>query len=77
MSTNRTDVFRTCHFSVQSNHVHLLVEAKDRQALSRGVQGLAIRLARSVDRAVRRTWLLGAGWQRAGPVRVEDLPVSP
>jgi REP element-mobilizing transposase RayT len=145
----RGDVFRICHFSVQSNHVHLLVGAEDRQALSRGVQGLAIRLARSVNRAVRRsgrvwadryhrhdlttprevrdaivyvlnnvkkhrpglagldpcssaawftdwhdrgpvmpagieepvlsprTWLLGAGWRRAGSVRIEDIPVSP
>jgi putative transposase len=46
--------FRICHFSVQSNHVHLLVEAKDRQALSRGVQGLAIRLARAANRVLGR-----------------------
>ncbi len=46
--------FRICHFSVQSNHIHLLVEAKDRQALSRGIQGLAIRLARAVNRVLGR-----------------------
>ncbi len=46
--------FRVCHFSVQSNHVHMLVEAKDRQAMSRGLQGLAIRLARAVNRVSRR-----------------------
>ncbi len=45
---------RICHFSVQGNHVHLLVESKGREALSRGVQGLAIRLARAVNRALSR-----------------------
>lgn len=44
--------FRVVHFSVQSNHLHLIVEAHDRAALSRGVQGLAIRLARALNRAL-------------------------
>ena len=44
------DVFRIVHFSVQDNHLHLIVEARDGSALSRGVQGLAIRLARRVNR---------------------------
>jgi len=39
-----------CEYSVQSNHVHLVAEATDRRALSRGLQGLAIRLARSINR---------------------------
>jgi len=43
------DVFRVVHFSVQDNHVHMIVEALDARALSRGVQGLAIRLARRVN----------------------------
>jgi REP element-mobilizing transposase RayT len=43
------DVFRILHFSVQDNHVHLIVEAQDGAALSRGAQGLAIRLARRVN----------------------------
>lgn len=51
--------FRICHFSVQSNHIHFLVEANDRQALSRGVQGLAIRLARCINRVLARR---GAVW---------------
>ncbi len=49
------ETFRICHFSVQSNHIHLLVEAKSREALSRGIQGLAIRLARAINRALRRS----------------------
>lgn len=42
--------FRLVHFSVQSNHLHLLAEAADRRALSRGVQGLSVRLARGINR---------------------------
>jgi len=42
--------FRVCEYSVQSNHIHLVAEAADRRALSRGLQGLAIRLARTVNR---------------------------
>jgi putative transposase len=46
--------FRVVHFSVQSNHVHLVVEASDKASLSRGIAGLAIRLARSVNRVLSR-----------------------
>jgi REP element-mobilizing transposase RayT len=45
---------RLIEFSVQGNHVHLIVEANDRRALSRGMQGLAIRLARGANRAIGR-----------------------
>src|SRR5690606_5978693 len=45
---------RVVHYSVMSNHVHLLVEADDRDALSRGLQGLATRLARAVNRFAAR-----------------------
>ena len=47
--------FRLIHFSVQSNHMHLLAEAEDRRALSRGMQGLSIRIARGFNRLWRRT----------------------
>jgi REP element-mobilizing transposase RayT len=46
--------FRVVHYSLQGNHVHLLVEADDTEALSRGMQGLAARLARRMNRALRR-----------------------
>ncbi len=44
--------FRVVHFSVQSDHVHLIVEASDGDCLARGMQGLAIRLARGVQRVL-------------------------
>ncbi len=47
--------FRLVHFSVQGNHLHLIVEAADKRALSRGMQGLAIRLARRVNGALGRS----------------------
>jgi len=46
--------FRVVHFSVQWDHVHLIVEASDERALSRGVRGLAIRIARYVNQLVTR-----------------------
>jgi REP element-mobilizing transposase RayT len=46
--------FRLIHYSVQSTHVHLLCEADDRRALSRGMQGLAIRAARALNRKLGR-----------------------
>src|SRR5207244_3534237 len=46
--------FRVLHFSVQADHVHLVVESDASLGLSRGVQGLAIRMARAINRALGR-----------------------
>jgi REP element-mobilizing transposase RayT len=46
--------FRLTQFAVQSNHVHLVCEARNETALSRGVQGLCVRIARGLNRAWRR-----------------------
>jgi hypothetical protein len=46
--------FRVLHFSVQVDHVHLLVEAEGTSSLRGGIQGLAIRIARAIDRACAR-----------------------
>jgi len=45
--------FRVLHFSVQTNHLHLIVEAQDSVWRSRGMQGLAIRVARRVNKILR------------------------
>ncbi len=45
---------RVVHFSVQGDHVHLLVEAEDRERLRSGMEGLATRLARAINTALRR-----------------------
>jgi len=61
--------FRIVHFSVQSNHIHLLVEAHDKSALSRGMAGLAIRLARSVNRVLSRRGRVWNDRYHARPLR--------
>ena len=53
-ATRRSGSFRIVQFSVQWDHVHLMVEARDERALSRGLQGVAIRIARSVNALVMR-----------------------
>jgi REP-associated tyrosine transposase len=45
---------RIVHYSIQGNHLHLLVEAADRAALARGMQGLAIRVAKALNRLFAR-----------------------
>ena len=45
---------RLVHFAVLNDHLHLVVEGADRRSLARGVQGLAIRIARALNRLWRR-----------------------
>src|SRR5246127_5564375 len=44
--------FRLVHYSVQGNHMHLLVEAKDERVLSRGMCGLGVRVAKALNRVM-------------------------
>jgi hypothetical protein len=46
--------FRVVQFSVQNNPLHLLVEAKDKRELTRGMRGLAVRAAQRINGALRR-----------------------
>jgi len=46
--------FRVLHFSVQDNHLHLVVEATDSSALRAGARSLGIRLARAINKAAGR-----------------------
>jgi hypothetical protein len=46
--------FRVLQFSVQQDHLHLLVEADEPTGLGRGLQGLAIRVGRAVNRVLGR-----------------------
>ncbi len=47
-----SDAFRIVHYSVQHDHLHLIIEATDREARIRGLQGLAIRCAKAINRAL-------------------------
>ena len=60
---------RMCEFSVQDNHIHLIVEARDKDALSRGMQGLEIRLAKGINRAANRKGKVFAERYFARPLR--------
>jgi putative transposase len=51
---NERKDFRLVHDSIQGDHAHLIVEAKDRNALGRGMKSLASRLAFAVNRALGR-----------------------
>src|SRR3954465_11772361 len=44
---------RVVEFTVLGNHLHLIVEADSSEALSRGMQGLSIRLAKALNRLMR------------------------
>src|SRR5438874_9405150 len=55
----------------QDHHLHLLVEAEDRVRLSRGIAGLAIRIARAVNRALGRR---GAVWSGRYHARAITTP---
>jgi REP element-mobilizing transposase RayT len=46
--------FRLVHFTVQGNHLHLICEAADKERLARGLQGLAIRVAKRLNAKLGR-----------------------
>jgi REP element-mobilizing transposase RayT len=46
--------FRVCHYSIQRDHLHLVVEAAGKEALGRGMKAVAARLARAVNRVFGR-----------------------
>jgi len=46
--------FRLTHYSIQSNHVHLMVESDGPRALGRGMKAVGARLARAVNRVCAR-----------------------
>jgi REP element-mobilizing transposase RayT len=47
--------FRLVHYALQGNHAHMIIEASDRDALGRGMKAIGSRLARAVNRVMRRS----------------------
>src|SRR4029077_3078376 len=43
--------FRIVHISIQTNHLHLIVEAQNRKALSEGMRRFCINAARAINAA--------------------------
>ncbi len=46
--------FKVVHYSVQTNHVHFIVEAEGTDELSSGMRGLMIRMARTINKVMNR-----------------------
>jgi len=63
--------FRLLAFSVQADHLHLLVEADEPTGIARGMQGFAIRVAKAVNRALARH---GRVWNDRYHARVLRTP---
>ena len=63
--------FRIIHYSIQNDHIHLIIEADDGALLSSGMRGLAIRLARAINRALGRR---GAVWDGRYHARALTTP---
>jgi REP element-mobilizing transposase RayT len=60
--------FRVVHMSIQHNHLHLLVEAEDKAALSHGMRSLAITAARAINRVLGRKGKVFAYRYNAKPI---------
>ena len=63
--------FRVCEFSVQTDHLHLIVEADGTRAFRAGVRGLIVRLAKAINRALGRR---GPVWGDRYHVRLLRTP---
>ncbi len=50
----RRRTFRVVHFSLQPDHIHLIVESTSKASLGRGLQGLVSRLAKRFNKKLRR-----------------------
>jgi REP element-mobilizing transposase RayT len=48
------DGIRLCHYSIQHNHVHIVVEAESSVALARALQALTIRVAKGLNKLMDR-----------------------
>lgn len=50
----RREEFRIAHLSIQGNHLHLICEAANRTALTRGIQAFKIAFARRLNKQLGR-----------------------
>jgi hypothetical protein len=55
LAASSGSAFRVLHFSVQTDHLHLIVEADRPSVLGSGLRGLAIRCALAINRAASRS----------------------
>jgi REP element-mobilizing transposase RayT len=69
ISAARRPDFRVIHFHVLANHLHFVIEADGAEALSRGMQGFTVRLARGINRVLGRRGALFADRYHARALR--------
>jgi putative transposase len=67
ITTFKRDDFRIVHLSIQGTHIHLLLEADDRDALARGMQAFQISAAKHLNAAMAKR----GGERRRGNVFVD------
>jgi putative transposase len=60
---------RIIHYSIQGNHLHLIVEAESATALSRAMQGLCIRMAKRLNALTGRRGGVFADRYHAHPLK--------
>ena len=65
LTAARREDFRIVHLSVQRTHIHLIVEAHDKDALASGMQGFQISAAKHLNAAISDG---RPGPRRRGPV---------
>ena len=73
IGTARREDFRIIHMSIQRDHIHLLVEADSRRALSKGVHGFSISAARQINKAITER----GGDRRTGKVIADRYHARP
>ena len=71
--TAKREDFRIVHMSIQRDHVHMVVEADSKIALSKGVQGFSISAARQINKAITAR----GGDRRTGRVIAERYHARP
>ena len=54
------DDFQVVHYSIQSNHLHVIVESTDKRSMRSGVSGLVIAFAKRLNKLLER--LTGKVW---------------
>jgi REP element-mobilizing transposase RayT len=71
--TAKREDFRIVQMSIQRNHVHLIVEAEHKEALSRGMQGFSISAAKRVNATITER----TGVRRSGRVVADRFHARP
>ena len=69
LATGARRSFRVTHFSVQGNHVHLLVETSDRVSLATGMKAMSVRMARGLNSMMRCRGVVFADRYHSRPLR--------